>query len=159
MACAGVKQNQMGTDYYPQLVYGFHVVDVVAYDEYLTYESCYPEYYRHAGKDHIYGMPVNVNDLAAGTLPNDFKLFGELMKEHFGVVCSFLLVLAGDACNCCNVERVSLRTMFKNLKPELSDKELLRRFNDICKQVRCHKTPVTMKQFREGDEDMDYSEE
>jgi hypothetical protein len=43
--------------------------------------------------------------------------------------------------------------MFKKLKPELSDMELLERFNDICKQVNGRKTEVTMKQFTEGDDE------
>jgi hypothetical protein len=142
----------MGNDYYPQLVYGFDVVDFVACDEYLTQGGCYPDSYRHRYNDHTYGMSVNVDDLAAGTLPENVKLLGELMEEHFGVVCSVRSVLAGDVCQHCDVKNVSLRTMFMNLKPELSNKELLRRFNDVCSQVKGNESPVNMKEFNEGDE-------
>jgi hypothetical protein len=150
----------MGIDYDPKLIYGILLKDtMVYYDEYLTDQGCYPDTYRHGGENHTYGMSVDVDDLAAGTLPKEVKLFGELMKEHFGVVCRARLVLTGDiVCDCCGAERVSLRTMFKELKPELSDEELLERFNDICKQVKGSKKLVTMKQFTRSDYDTDYSE-
>jgi hypothetical protein len=141
----------MGIDYYPELMYGFVIEDIVVYDEYLTKAGCYPDAYRH-NCDHNYGMSVDVDHLIDGKLPKEVKLFGKLMKKHFDVDCGAQLVLTGDVCDDCGKREVSLRTMFKELKPELSDEELLMRFNDICKRVRGIKTEVTMEQFTKGDE-------
>jgi hypothetical protein len=146
----------MGVDYTPEHIYGFFLDEIVVYDEYLTKQGCYPDAYCHRN-EHAYGMSVDLRDLVAGKLPKEVQLFGELMKKHFGVRCRAEVVLSGDTCEYCDSKTVSLRTMFKELKPKLSDKELLERYNDICKQVRGRETPVTMKQFMEGDDDIDYS--
>jgi hypothetical protein len=144
----------MGVNYTPKHMYGFFLNEIVVYDEYLTENGCYPEAYRH-NNEHVYGMSVELRDLVTGKLPKEVELFGELMKKHFDVRCSAEVVLTGDTCEYCRSKTVSLRTMFKELKPKLSDKELLERYNDICKQVRGRETPVTMKQFREGDDERD----
>jgi hypothetical protein len=46
-------------------------------------------------------MSIKLDDLVAGTLPKEVRMFGKLMEKHFGVACRAYSVLTGDACDNC----------------------------------------------------------
>ena len=123
----------MGIDYDPHIYYGFRLQKVKVNDDHLGY--CLPEAYCH-DDTHIYGYEVKFRDFKHHRIDSEAAEFGELILKHFNIQCHYYICQSGDfICDRCGSTKISSLTLFKSLKPHLSDEEALKLYNEIYLQL------------------------